>query len=518
MKLIYDHKALEAAREQGVESMIAAAKGNLGVTYIHLGDFENGMDNTLYHQRFNISAGRVREVILSHYHVGMIFMHRGHLDRAEREILWAIKKCEESGSQSYLLSHIESMCTNVLMLSGRLEEARTHLENALSLVRGLGLQAKQDLLIFQKGLLLFALADYKELKKTVAHHNKPPEHGKDINTYYMILNGLYLISQQKTQEGLEQLDRAIDWLNHRKDYMSLFLNLYFCGQYLLKNSTTKQQACSYLKKTEDIATNHKMDGWLERLHRKKKNTPDIPLRIHCLGRLIIEHPVRGLHTMEQWMYAKPGQLLSVLIAAVVHNKKLDRDTIGALLWPNLSPAKMTNNFHVSMSLLKKHIGKNHIQFKGGLYGLDSVWIDAVEFRVSICDAEKALRQGKIHYVEFKLKNAMTLYKGIFMKDSYDGWLDELKSEFSVLHRKGLIMLGDIYLRKFKFDEAIETGKDILNDDPLNEQGHRFLMRSYILSGERAKAVSQYNKCEEILQRELQCEPSKETQQLYKDMM
>jgi DNA-binding SARP family transcriptional activator len=80
------------------------------------------------------------------------------------------------------------------------------------------------------------------------------------------------------------------------------------------------------------------------------------------------------------------------------------------------------------------------------------------------------------------------------------------------------MLGEICIKKVKFDEAVNIGKRILSFDPLNEHGHRFLMRSYLLSGERAKALNQYKKCEEILHRELQCDPSQETQQLYSELL
>ena len=53
--------------------------------------------------------------------------------------------------------------------------------------------------------------------------------------------------------------------------------------------------------------------------------------------------------------------------------------------------------------------------------------------------------------------------------------------------------------------------------PANEDAHRALMRAYALSGSRDGAVRQYQACREALRRELDVEPSAETDALYREI-
>ena len=63
------------------------------------------------------------------------------------------------------------------------------------------------------------------------------------------------------------------------------------------------------------------------------------------------------------------------------------------------------------------------------------------------------------------------------------------------------------------DTAIQRARELLSLDPLRETSHRQLMRLYADSGERSKAIAQYQSCRQLLQRELGVEPSDETRHL-----
>jgi TolB-like protein len=63
--------------------------------------------------------------------------------------------------------------------------------------------------------------------------------------------------------------------------------------------------------------------------------------------------------------------------------------------------------------------------------------------------------------------------------------------------------------------AVETAQRLVTLDPLQEEGHRALMRLYAEAGEIGVALRQYEVCREILERELAVAPSPETDKLHR---
>jgi DNA-binding SARP family transcriptional activator len=141
-----------------------------------------------------------------------------------------------------------------------------------------------------------------------------------------------------------------------------------------------------------------------------------------------------------------------------------------------------------------------------------------EFKRLLHKAEAMLAQGKIHLAELNLQQATDIYKGDFLENTYDAWVEDVRHELASLYRSALLMLGEIYLKKLDFDRAIDVGKRMLLSDPFSEEGHRFVLRTYFMNGERAKVIKQYKRCADLFKRELDCLPSQNTQILYKELL
>ena len=67
-------------------------------------------------------------------------------------------------------------------------------------------------------------------------------------------------------------------------------------------------------------------------------------------------------------------------------------------------------------------------------------------------------------------------------------------------------------------DAITLAQSLLKLDPLREQSHRLLMRVFEGSGERSKALEQYQRLKDLLRRELGVEPSSQTTELARKML
>jgi DNA-binding SARP family transcriptional activator len=123
-----------------------------------------------------------------------------------------------------------------------------------------------------------------------------------------------------------------------------------------------------------------------------------------------------------------------------------------------------------------------------------------------------------------LEQAATLYRGDLLlgftldEPLFEEWL---RAERERLREAALEALARLLAHQSKAgatDRAIQTALRLLALDPLQEAGHRALMRLYARQGRRAAALKQYQVCVGALQRELGMEPEAETRQLYLSLL
>jgi two-component SAPR family response regulator len=511
--LAFRQKALDVAVRLQNETMIADAHGNLGMCYTNAGNFNQGRTHILHFQKYNIKAGRARQEVVAYMLLAYNYHHQGYLKRAEAEYLIGIKKAEEQKAYADLI-WIEGFYSILLIQQERFGDANRHIDRAIELAQKYNMQDALFEYVIDKGLLLYASEDWEKVKPFMTMIKNEFKDRLQEGGLLSIFSGFYNITEGRIQQGLSEIDEGLRDHEHENYYPVLFRYAYICACLMEKNKHTRQYAAVYQKKAFEIASKLKMTGWLDRLSPRRKVSPPQCLRIYCFGRVMIENEHTGWSDVEQWQRTKLRQLFATIIMSVLKDERLSRERIGVLLWPELSTSKMANNFRVYLSLLRKKIGTNYIVYKNGICSMSNVWIDALEFKKLIHDAEAMLDQGKMHLAEMKLKEAADLYSGDLFENINGPGIDEVRAVFCSLHRRALLKLGDIHLNKLEFTDAINVGKRILSYDPYDEECHRFMMKSYHLSGEKAKAFKQYEICKELFKREFNCSPSDKTQKYY----
>jgi len=499
------------------ESLISSAKGNLGISYINSGDFEQGESLILQHQEYSIRTCRLREEALSYLNFGCCYFYQGYLDKAEDEFKKGIKKCMQFQIKAELV-WLYRFYGVLSIFKNEYKQAHRLLDLGIELAEELNIKKSLFDLLIHKGIVLYLGKKRSALEMVIRQIHRTFSQDVRNQGEYLIIKGFYSLLDKKGKYGLKEIDQGIRLLENRGAYIDLCRFLYFCAQQLQKYQFADSKVKKYLKQAHEIAMKYKMNGWLAQFQPRKDQITDQLLKLYCLGRLRVEVTKKSRIFVSDWKWAKPRQLLSIFITSLLKNEELNREKIGALLWPDLAHSKITNNFHVCLSHLKKVIGKEHIVYNKGRYKLNNCWIDAVEFKKLYTDAETLLNHGKIHTAEIMLNRSLTLYKSSFIEDSYDPWVDEPRNELTAIYRRVLFMLGEINLKKMNFDDGIEIGKNILILDPFDEEGHRFLMRCYLTGGEKAKAIKQYKKCKELFKRELNCLPSIQTQRFYHEII
>lgn len=206
-----------------------------------------------------------------------------------------------------------------------------------------------------------------------------------------------------------------------------------------------------------------------------------------------------------------------------------RESLVALLWPELEPSRARAILRRNLSLLRSALEGEGLAVDGQMVGIDpqaDLWLDVAEFQrlVRAWEGHAHPREEVCPRCLEDLEAAAALYRGDFMagyglRDSaaYDDWqffqAEELRRDLA----SALERLARGHSARGSQDSALLHARRWLSLDPLHEPAHRLLMELYARDGQRSAALRQYQECARILEVELGLGPSPETTALYEEI-
>jgi predicted ATPase/DNA-binding SARP family transcriptional activator len=222
-----------------------------------------------------------------------------------------------------------------------------------------------------------------------------------------------------------------------------------------------------------------------------------PLRVQALGPLEIYRD--GQHVEES---ARSRELLLYLLCYPAGRTK---EQIGAALWPDADPAKLRNNFHVTMHRLRKALGAAEwIVVDGDTYALDRSRGAELDAEIFEREATAAIRAKNIE----RLEKAVELYRGDFFENGSNGeWYLEERNRLRELYAKALDTLGRARTAAGDHTAAAEAYQKLVALDDLDEDAARSLIQALEKSGDAAGAKRAYRRLAEALKKELGETPS-----------
>ena len=226
------------------------------------------------------------------------------------------------------------------------------------------------------------------------------------------------------------------------------------------------------------------------------------LRLKVLGRFearlpsgeVLLLPTRKVEVLLTYLSMTPGQPHS-------------RDRLMNLLWSDRGEDQARNSLRQTLSALKK-----------ALEVIDPLPLQVDRTTVSVL-AES------IEMDTFELENsdattdAINLYRGEFLEGIVikdpggEEWLTSERARYRRIAVEALENLLTSQREAGEMDAAVETGERLVGLDPLRETAWRYLMKVYVARGERSQALIAYNRCMEMLEKELGIEPEQETREL-----
>lgn len=241
------------------------------------------------------------------------------------------------------------------------------------------------------------------------------------------------------------------------------------------------------------------------------------LTIYLLGGFRLTINGEDVHP-DKWRLRASRNLVKLL--ALTPSHRLHREQLMDWLWPDADPELAANNLHQALYVARRGLvpgGKDtrYLVMESEWLILDTenkTWIDLDVFEEA---ARKAQCGGDIS----DYQAAVAAYIGeLLPEDRFETWIVHRREGLQQVYIDLLKELAQLHERRNAYEQAIQALKKLVELEPTHEDAHVGLMRLYALNGSRQQALHQYQLLEEILHRDLEVEPDKNSQRLYKEIL
>jgi DNA-binding SARP family transcriptional activator len=232
--------------------------------------------------------------------------------------------------------------------------------------------------------------------------------------------------------------------------------------------------------------------------------------VRALGPL---HITRGARAEAiEWAYARPRELFLYLLS---HPEGRTREQIGVVFWPEASAAQVKNSFHVTLHHLRRSLGgADCVLFEDERYRISPAMDVRFDVRTFEDGVAAALRRARSDEPLDALRDALTLYRGHFLSAAGAGdWHLEIHDRLVRLAIDGHVALGGMLVGREEWREAAGVYERLLRIDDLNEEAARGLMLCLARTGQRARALQQYERFVDRLREEIGAEPEPDSTRL-----
>jgi DNA-binding SARP family transcriptional activator len=199
---------------------------------------------------------------------------------------------------------------------------------------------------------------------------------------------------------------------------------------------------------------------------------------------------------------------ALLTAIAVRPEALSRDRLTDLLWPDLSESAARNAFHVCLHRLKARLSDDNVvvRTREG-YRLGT------EVRVDLWEIDRAL-------AALRTDGPLDARRIAALRELYESlrasrppkfeaweWFEQTERHLREVRCEVAQALAKHALGEGRSHDALALCHEMIQYDPCDEPAREIAIRAYLESGDRAAALRHFRQYRDVLQAELQCEPS-----------
>lgn len=204
---------------------------------------------------------------------------------------------------------------------------------------------------------------------------------------------------------------------------------------------------------------------------------------------------------------KNRALLAIL--ALSPGQSMTRERLAGLLWGDSGEEQARNSLRQSLAVLRKELGpggNNLIRSQDEVLKLqiEAATVDVLAVTAGAASNDVATLRAAAARCRGELLVDVAIHG-----ENFEEWLAVQRTNFGISRFR----LFEKLVERETGQARIAAAKHLVALDPLRESSQRLLMQAYCDAGENALALKQYESCRDLLRRELDIEPAKETQQL-----
>ncbi len=243
------------------------------------------------------------------------------------------------------------------------------------------------------------------------------------------------------------------------------------------------------------------------------------LRIYLTGRVMIETPEEVLESSA--FPGRQGRLSFVYLA--ISPRRVERDQLAALLWPDVLPDAWDVSLSAIISKLRGVLtrvgldGPATLQSSHGCYELrlpEDTWIDLREAGNSLDRAEGAMAHTNHDAALADAVVASTILSRRFLPGETGQWVDQKRRELHELEVRSYDTLSGAWLLAGNAASARHAARKAVELAPFRESGYARLMECHLAAGNPAEAIRVYNEVRTLLKESMGISPSRTVEDLY----
>jgi len=215
------------------------------------------------------------------------------------------------------------------------------------------------------------------------------------------------------------------------------------------------------------------------------------VEVYSLGETKVavnSHPI----SEAEWRSSRAKELFFYLLCHA--NLGQTKEQVTTALWPDLSPAKATSNFHINLYRARRAVSPGVFILEQGRYRLNpdiSIWSDVLEFERFLNQASNLPDDSEEKIA--RLKQALDLYKGQFLVEFYSEWTEELRRQLEDKYLKAMLSLAAIMEHRREFVTAMGLIEKLLDVDPYHEEAYCKLIKWQFAQGDKVAAEQTYRR-------------------------
>ncbi len=197
---------------------------------------------------------------------------------------------------------------------------------------------------------------------------------------------------------------------------------------------------------------------------------------------------------------------ALLLALLALDGRQPRARLSSLLWPEVTAARAKANLRQRLFRMRRLLGDVLIESDEGVQLDASVCCDLTSDDAIVDDGSLDM---PVEAQAQPLAAVDTREEGLALQE----WLADARAAWAERQPERLAARASREESAGRLAAAIASSEALLRLDPLQEHAWRRLMRLHYLRGDRAAAVSAFERCEQVLRGELGLRPAAETQAL-----